>query len=233
MPKSKKNKVAKVSKINSFGLQLKQVKPLKEPQRQVFEAFYENHLLLHGYAGTGKTFIALYLALKEVLEYTKFHNVIIVRSAVQGRDQGFMPGTEQEKMSYFEAPYHSIVNQLCERGDAYDILKNRGVVEFMSTSFIRGITLDNAIIIVDEVQNMTFEELDGIITRVGSNSKIVFCGDFRQTDLKKDKERSGLISFMKILDQMKGIEHVEFGQDDIVRSGFVKQYIIAKTDLGL
>jgi phosphate starvation-inducible protein PhoH len=230
---SKKNKVSKVSKVNSYGLTLRQIKPLREPQRQVFESFFENHLLLHGYAGTGKTFIALYLGLKEVLEYNKYHKVIIVRSAVQGRDQGFMPGNEQEKMGYFEAPYRDNTNDLCGRGDAYDILKNRGCIEFMSTSFLRGITLNNSIVLVDEVQNMTFEELDGITTRVGNNSKLVLCGDFRQTDLKKEKERSGLINYMKILDMMKGIEHVEFQKEDIVRSEFVKQYIIAKAELDL
>ena len=233
MPKSKKNKVSKVSKINSYGLALKQIKPKNDAQRQVFESFYENHLLLHGYAGTGKTYLSLYLALKEILEYPKFHKIIIVRSAVQTRDQGFMPGTAEEKMAHYERPYYDAVNDLCGRGDAYDILCNRGSIEFMSTSFIRGITLDHAIVIVDEVQNMTFEEIDSVVTRIGEGTKLVICGDFRQSDLKKVTERSGLINFMKVIDQMKGIEHVEFHKDDIVRSAFVKQYIIAKTDLNL
>ena len=230
----KKNKVSKVSKINSCGMYLRPIKPLTEAQRQVFETFYENHLLLHGYAGTGKTFIALYLALKEILEYDKYRKVVIVRSAVQTRDQGFMPGTEKEKMAYYERPYHDIVNDLCGRGDAYDVLKMHGRVEFMSTSFIRGITLDNTLFIVDEVQNMTFEEIDSVVTRLGKNSKLVICGDYRQTDLKKLKERSGIHDFLKIMDEMgEGVERVEFQQEDIVRSGFVKRYIIAKTELGL
>ena len=233
MPKSKKNKVSKVSKINSYGLALKQIKPKNDAQRQVFESFYENHLLLHGYAGTGKTYLSLYLALKEILEYPKFHKIIIVRSAVQTRDQGFMPGTAEEKMAHYERPYYDAVNDLCGRGDAYDILCNRGSIEFMSTSFIRGITLDHAIVIVDEVQNMTFQELDTIMTRIGKNSKIVFCGDFRQSDLRRDKEKSGLVDFMKVLDQVKGIEHIEFQIDDIVRSGITKSYIIARAEMGL
>jgi phosphate starvation-inducible protein PhoH len=233
MPKSKKNKVSKVSKINSYGLVLKQIKPKNDAQRQVFESFYENHLLLHGYAGTGKTYLSLYLALKEILEYPKFHKIIIVRSAVQTRDQGFMPGTAEEKMAHYERPYYDAVNDLCGRGDAYDILCNRGSIEFMSTSFIRGITLDHAIVIVDEVQNMTFQELDTIMTRIGKNSKIVFCGDFRQSDLRRDKEKSGLVDFMKVLDQVKGIEHIEFQITDIVRSGLVRDYIVARTELNM
>lgn len=229
----KKSKVAKVSKLNNYGLALRQINPLTGAQTQVFETFFENHLLLHGMSGTGKTFISLYLALKEILEYTKFRKIVIVRSAVQTRDQGFMPGTLDEKMSYYETPYRDIVNDLCGRGDAYDILKNRGCIEFMSTSFIRGITIDHAIVIVDEVQNMTFQELDSVVTRLGKDSKLVLCGDYRQSDLKKDKERTGLHDFIRVIDTMTGIEHVEFLQQDIVRSGFVKQYIIQKTELGL
>lgn len=229
----KKNKVAKVSKINSFGLTLRQIKPKTFAQQQVFESFYENHLLLHGVAGTGKTFLSIYLALKEILEYQKYRKIIIIRSAVQTRDQGFMPGNHDEKMSYYEQPYRDIVNDLCGRGDAYDILKNRGSIEFMSTSFIRGITIENAIVLVDEIQNMTFGEIDSVCTRVGEGTKIAFCGDFRQSDLKKSSERSGITDFMKVIDKMSGIEHIEFQIVDIVRSGFVKQYIINKTELGL
>lgn len=230
---SKKNKVSKVSKVNNYGLSVNQIKPKTEAQRQVFESFYENHLLLHGIAGTGKTYITLFLALKEILEYDKFRKIVIVRSAVQTRDQGFMPGNLDEKMSYYETPYRDIVNSLCGRGDAYDILKNRGSIEFMSTSFIRGLTIDRSIILVDEVQNMTFGEIDSVVTRLGEDAKLVVCGDFRQSDLKKEKERSGIMDFMRILDQTKNVEHIEFQVQDIVRSGFVKSYIMAKTDLGL
>ena len=229
----KKSKVAKVAKFNNYGLTLKPIKPMTYAQQEVFETFFENHLLLHGIAGTGKTFISLYLALKEILEYDKFRKIVIVRSAVQTRDQGFMPGNLDEKMSYYETPYRDIVNELCGRGDAYDILKNRGSIEFMSTSFIRGITIDDSIILVDEIQNMTFGEIDSVATRVGKSSKLVLCGDFRQSDLKKNTERSGIIDFMRIIDKMSGIAHVEFQVADIVRSGFVKDYIINKTELGL
>ncbi len=230
---SKKKIAAKVARFNKFGFELKQIKPLTFTQQQVFESFYENHLLLHGYAGTGKTYLSLYLAAREILEYNKYKKIVIIRSAVQGRDIGFMPGNEDEKMSNYEAPYREAINDLCERGDAYDIMKAKATIDFMCTSFLRGITLDDAIIVVDEVQNMTFQELDTIMTRIGKNSKIVFCGDFRQSDLRRDKEKSGLVDFMKILDQVKGIEHIEFQITDIVRSGLVRDYIVARTELNM
>lgn len=233
MPRvSRKARQIKTSK-SSHGLELREIFPKGEKQRQTFESFFENHLLLHGVAGTGKTFCALYLSLQEILDYSRYHRIVIVRSAVQTRDQGFMPGNVDEKMAYYEAPYREAVNFICQRGDAYDILKSKGIIEFMSTSFIRGITLDHSIVIVDEIQNMNFGELDSVITRVGADTKIVFAGDFIQSDLRTQKERQGLMDFIKILDQMKGIEHVEFRPEDIVRSGFVKQYILTKMELNL
>jgi phosphate starvation-inducible protein PhoH len=156
-----------------------------------------------------------------------------MRSVVPTRDIGFLPGNAKEKSKVYEGPYYAICNELFGRGDAYDILKNKNTIEFMTTSFIRGITLNNAIVIVDEVNNMTFHELDSIITRLGKNCRIMFCGDFRQSDLPKQAERNGLLDFMDILERMKSFTHVEFQQEDIVRSGLVKQYIIAKDKLGI
>jgi phosphate starvation-inducible PhoH-like protein len=144
-----------------------------------------------------------------------------------------MPGTLDEKLRVYEQPYREIVNNLLCRGDAYDILKSKNVIEFMSTSFIRGLTIDNAVVIVDEIQNLSFAELDSVITRVGEGTKIVFCGDFRQTDLKNAKEKSGIHDFMSILDKMKKFDHIEFLETDIVRSGLVRDYIVTKTEMGL
>ncbi len=144
-----------------------------------------------------------------------------------------MPGTLDEKLRVYEQPYREIVNNLLSRGDAYDILKSKNVIEFMSTSFIRGLTIDNAVVIVDEIQNLSFAELDSVITRVGEGTKIVFCGDFRQTDLKNAKEKSGIHDFMSILDKMKKFDHIEFLETDIVRSGLVRDYIVTKTEMGL
>lgn len=233
MSLEKKRKRSASRRNNNLGLSLKTINPKTYAQEQVFEAFFENHLLLHGFAGTGKTFLSLYLGLREVLEYETFRKVVIVRSAVQTRDLGFMPGDLNEKMSYYEIPYRDIVNELCGRGDAYDILKGRGVIEFMCTSFVRGLTIDQSVIVVDEIQNCTMGELDSVITRLGDNSKVVFCGDFRQSDLKTIGERSGITQFMSILKKLKGFEHIEFQINDIVRSPLIKQYIIEKSALGL
>lgn len=234
MPNKAKKKLRLVTNGNQHqqGVKLQTIRPITKAQQKVFDSFYKSHLLLHGIAGTGKTFVSLYLALHEVLENKGFKRIAIVRSCVPTREIGFMPGTLEEKLSVYEQPYKEIVNCLTQRNDGYDILKDAGVIEFMSTSYIRGLTLDNTIIIVDEIQNMTFGELDSVITRVGDYSKIVFCGDYRQTDLQTNRDKSGLSDFMHILKTVADVDYIEFLVDDIVRSGFVKKYIIAKMELG-
>lgn len=214
------------------GVKLQPITPMTKAQARVFESFYKSHLLLHGIAGTGKTFVSLYLALKEVIEHRAYKRIAIIRSCVPTREIGFMPGTLEEKLSVYEQPYKDIVNSLTNRTDGYDRLKEAGIVEFMSTSYIRGLTLDNTIVLVDEIQNMTFGELDSIITRIGDYSKIIFCGDYRQTDLVAARDKSGLQDFMKILHTVADVDYIEFLVDDIVRSGFVKKYIVAKMELG-
>jgi phosphate starvation-inducible protein PhoH len=217
---------------NTFksNFQIKHFSPLTENQRKTYEAFEDGqNLLLHGIAGTGKTFLSLYLSTREVLKSeSPYKKVIIVRSAVPTRDMGFLPGNNAEKAKVYEAPYMAIATELFGRGDAYDVLKNKNMVEFISTSYVRGITLSDCIIIVDEVQNMTYHEIDSIITRVGENCRIIFSGDFRQTDFTREQEKSGLRDFIKIIKSMESFEFIEFEIQDIVRSRMVKEYIIAK-----
>ena len=224
----------KGKKVQNQNFKMHQIHPLTEAQGETFDAYYEGYnLLLHGLAGTGKTFISLYLALREVLDGdTGRKNITIVRSVVPTRDMGFLPGSASEKSRIYEQPYSAICNELFSRGDAYEVLKRRGIIDFMTTSYIRGTTMNDSIIIVDECQNMTFHELDSTLTRIGHNSKILFCGDFRQTDLNKPYDRSGIKDFMSILEIMSSFDYVEFGEDDIVRSGLVKEYIIAKERSG-
>ena len=209
---------------------MKTIQPLTENQKGFFDAYDESQImLLHGIAGTGKTYIALYHALEEVLEKSSnFNKVVIVRSAVPSRDIGHLPGDEMEKTEVYTQPYVEICDDLFGRHDAYQRLTEQKVVQFMITSFVRGITLDNAIIIVDECQNMTDMELNSIITRVGERSKIIFAGDFRQTDLYKKTDNSGLKKFMRIADMMPSFKTFEFGIEDIVRSAIVKEYILAR-----
>ena len=208
------------------GLSLAEIEPLTKNQLEAFES--DKNLILHGIAGTGKTFISCYLAFDDMVKGV-YNNLVIIRSAVPTRDIGFLPGSEKEKASVYEEPYKEIALELFQRGDAYEILKTKGLVHFMTTSFVRGITLKDAVIMVDECQNMSFHELDSIITRVGTNCRVIFCGDFRQSDLKTN----GLESFMKILKNMGSFDFIDFEIKDIVRSEFVKDYIIAKTELGL
>lgn len=230
-PAPKKARQAVKHQHNAFCP--KTVKPLNLNQARAFRGWYEgNDLVLHGCAGTGKTFIAFALALQALTEHD-CQQVVIMRSAVPTRDIGFMPGNEHEKLRVYEGPYGKIVSDIYGRGDAYDILKQKGQVVFTSTSFIRGLTLDNSVVIVDESQSMTFHELDSIVTRAGENTRIIFCGDTRQSDLVRVTDRQGFVNFMKVLDHTKDYEHVEFTSQDIVRSDKVKRYIMAKEALEL
>lgn len=210
---------------------MKQIKPMTANQEKLQTEYLEGQNLVNiGSAGTGKTYFSLALALKTVLEEKScFNRIIIIRSAVQSRDQGFMPGSLTEKMAYYETPYMDIVNDLFGRGDAYSILKQKNTIQFMSTSFMRGLTFDNAIILLDEFQNNSYEEIRTVITRVGENSKIIFCGDTRQDDLRNGKnrlDRSGLENFLTVAKEMNRFSIIKFTTSDIVRSGLVKEFII-------
>ena len=211
---------------------LKTFDPLTDNQKKFFDAYKRGDyfIALHGVAGTGKTFCAMYRALEEVLDKgNPFKKIIVVRSAVQSREIGHLPGDVSEKMEIYQQPYRQICETLFGRKDAWDRLEEQGYIEFISTSFIRGMSFDDAIIIVDEMQNMTFEEIDTVMTRVGYRSKIIWCGDYRQTDLNKKKnDVSGILKFFDIAYHMKAFTKIEFDVDDIVRSSLVKDYIVAK-----
>jgi phosphate starvation-inducible PhoH-like protein len=211
---------------------LKTFQPLTNNQKLFFESYKQGDyfIALHGVAGTGKTFIALYKAIEEVLDRDNtFTKIIVVRSAVQSREIGHLPGDVGEKMEIYEQPYRQICHQLFDKKDAWDRLEEQGHVQFISTSFIRGMSFDDAIIIVDEMQNMTFEEIDTVMTRVGYRSKIIWCGDYRQTDLNKKKnDVTGILKFFDIAMHMSAFTRIEFTPDDIVRSSLVKDYILAK-----
>ncbi len=216
------------------------IEPLTDNQKKLFDSYADQkHLVAYGCAGTGKTFITLYNALKEVLnERSPYEKVYIVRSLVATREIGFLPGTYDDKSDIYQIPYKNMVKYMFQMpSDAefemlYGNLKSQETIKFWSTSFLRGTTLDNSIIIVDEFQNCTSHELDSIITRIGENSKIMFCGDATQSDLVKTNDRNGIIDFMSILRKMPSFDIIEFGVDDIVRSGLVKEYIIAKMEAG-
>ena len=196
--------------------------------------------MLHGAAGTGKTFISLYLALQECLDpSSKYEKVYMIRSLVPTREIGFLPGDHEDKSNLYQIPYKNMVKYMFEMPDdnsfeaLYSNLRAQETISFWSTSFIRGTTFDNSIILVDEFSNLNFHELDSIITRVGTDCKIIFCGDYFQSDLVKSNEREGLLDFLRILKQMPSFTCVEFGIDDIVRSGLVKEYLVSKIQLGM
>ena len=217
------------------------IKPITDNQKVIFSTWKKGlNQFLFGAAGTGKTFISLYLALQEIMDLKKpADKVILVRSLIPTREIGFLPGDEEDKAALYQVPYRNMVQFMFQMPNEqsfnglYDKLKSQGSLYFLSTSFLRGLTFDNSIIIVDECQNLNFHELDTIITRVGQDSKIVFCGDFGQTDLVKNNEKNGLHDFMRILEEMKEFNCTEFTIGDIVRSGFVRSYLINKTKMGI
>ena len=234
MASNKKNK-----EINHTNLVT--IKPITDNQKLVFESWKKGkNQFLFGAAGTGKTFISLYLALKDVMDLKKpYDKVVLVRSLIPTREIGFLPGDEEDKAALYQVPYQNMVQFMFEApneqafNSLYERLKGQGTLFFLSTSFLRGLTFDNTIIIVDECQNLNFHELDTIITRVGQDSKIVFCGDFDQTDLVHNNEKNGLHNFLRILEEMEEFNCLEFSIGDIVRSGFVRSYLINKIKLGI
>ena len=217
------------------------IEPITDNQKKLFDSYADGkHLVAYGTAGTGKTFISLYNALADVLdETTPYERIYLVRSLVSTREIGFLPGDHEDKADIYQIPYKNMVKYMFQMPtDAdfemlYGNLKAQETIKFWSTSFIRGTTLDNAIVIVDEFQNLNFHELDSIITRIGENSRIIFCGDASQSDLVKTNDRNGIHDFLNILRKMPSFDIIEYGIDDIVRSGLVKEYIISKLEVGL
>jgi predicted ribonuclease YlaK len=240
VPFGMSNRVMKRKKPISLDY-IRPIDPLTDNQERLFEEYESGkNIVAYGAAGTGKTFITLYNALQDVLnERSPYEKIYIVRSLVATREIGFLPGDHEDKSSLYQIPYKNMVKYMFEMPTDSDFemlygnLKNQETISFWSTSFIRGTTLDNCIIIVDEFQNLNFHELDSIITRVGENTKIMFCGDATQSDLVKTNEKNGIIDFMRILQQMPSMAIIEFGLEDIVRSGLCKEYLVAKAELGM
>jgi phosphate starvation-inducible PhoH-like protein len=234
---NERNELIKFPSIPQLHMQLKDIGPITDNQVRTFHAYDKgDNIFLHGCAGTGKTFISMYLALKEIQEkHSRRRKLVIIRTAQASKDIGFLPGTEKQKLEVYEAAYRAICAELFHRDDAYDILKQKGIIEFHSTSFLRGTTIDDAVILVDEAQNQRYVELRTVLTRTGDHSRVVLCGDTKQDDLTSErfKESSGLRDMMRVFGYMGCMSTVEFGIDDIVRSGFVRDFIIAENQLGL
>ena len=239
MATKQRTKIKKRQPINTD--RMVKVEPLTENQKKIFEAWDKGkHLFIYGAAGTGKTFCALYKGLYDCLKATpSYDQVYLVRSLVATREIGFLPGDHEDKSSLYQIPYKNMVKYMFEAASdtdfemLYGALKAQETVKFWSTSFLRGVTLDNSVVIIDEMQNLNFHELDSIITRVGENTRIVFCGDAMQSDLQRDKEKNGIHDFMRILEMMPDdFAMIEMGVDDICRSGLVRNYLIAKHAAG-
>jgi len=226
----KKNKKQGTANNN---LTIKRFAPLTDTQARIYESFQnsDQNIFLHGFAGTGKSFISLYNMMKILLETDQYKKLVIVRSAIPSRLQGFLPGTAAEKAKVYELAYQNIFTELFDRSDAYTYLKNMKKVEFETTSYLRGTTYNDSLIFFDEAQNTLLNESKTVLTRVGQNSRIVISGDFTQSDIYKDEEKRDILYVMKILKKMKSVDFFEFKKEDIVRSGFVKQFLLAEDEV--
>lgn len=235
--KGHEKQLMKFPTMGQLHLNLRDIGPITDNQITTFRAYDKgDNLFLHGCAGTGKTFISMYLALKEIENgRSRRHKLVIIRTAQSSKDIGFLPGDEKRKLEVYEAPYKAICAELYNRADAYEILKQKGIIEFHSTSFLRGTTIDDAVILIDECQNQRYVELRTVLTRTGDRSRVVLCGDTKQDDLTSEryKESSGLSDMMRVFERMGHMTAVQFEIDDIVRSGFVRDFIIAENELGL
>lgn len=212
---------------------IRNIRPLNPAQEDMFHAFFNGYnICAYGSAGSGKSFIALYLALNEIFTYQKYKKIKIVRSAVPTRDLGFMPGDLSEKLSLYESPYRDIVSSLVGKSSTYDDMKQAGIIEFVPTSFLRGLTWDDCIVIIDESQSMSFHEISSTITRIGNNSRLFILGDLAQNDLiYKKNDVSGFDHALKVIEKMSEFSMVRFTHHDIVRSSFVKSWIMASEDV--
>ena len=231
---TKKRTAAEEAQKQHFSI--RNIEPLTENQGKAFDAYDEGmHLVLSGSAGTGKTFLAMSMALRELIKSnnSNYKKLIIIRSAVPSRDLGFVPGTLEEKSKIYQDPYMNIANELIGRGDAWHFLVNKEIIEFQTTSFLRGLTFTDCIIIFDEFQSATFHEIDTVLTRIGENCRFILCGDFCQNDLSIKREKSGFEDAIRILRQIEHVQEIKFTVEDVVRSGFVKQYLIEKERQGL
>lgn len=227
---TKRNKKQKVSSLN---FELQNIVAKTDNQQKVFDLYDEGkNLFLYGSAGCGKSFLSLAIALKDMMDNGSYQKIIIFRSAVASRDLGFLPGTEKEKIAVYEAPYKSIVNELFGRDDAYSILVDKDIIQFESTSFLRGLTYNNSLMFIDEIENMSFQELSTIYTRVGQDTRIILAGDIKQCDLNLKREISGFSDILSISKEMPSFGFVEFTLEDCVRSGFAKEFLIAQEKLG-
>lgn len=215
-------------------IQLEDLTPKTANQERAFDAYDDGkNLLLIGCAGTGKTLISSYLGLTDVEDRTH-ERLVIFRSIVPSRDPGFLPGTLREKTAVYELPYVSIFSDLYGRDDAWTTMREKGKVEFMTTSFVRGITIKDSVILIDEVQNMRWSEISSVLTRVGEGCRVIIAGDHRsQSDLQREDERVGVRHLMRVAEEMSTFETIEFTSDDVLRSGFAKDFIQAKERLGL
>lgn len=203
-----------------------------EPQRMMIQSYLEGlNIVAYGSAGTGKTYVACYLALKDLLEKKK-QKIVIVRSAVPTRDLGHLPGTLEEKTQIYNLPYKEAINDLCGSGTAWEVLTKKKMVEFISTSYIRGITLNDCVVIIDEFQNCDSGEIESVLTRLGENSQVIICGDTRQCDLSRKREKTCFDWVLNVTRRMPSwFDNVEFRKEDIVRSGFCKALIMAIEDV--
>ena len=207
---------------------LKPIKPKTLGQKKYISAIEENIITFGiGPAGTGKTFLAIAMAAK-ALKNNSVSKIILTRPAVEaGENLGFLPGDLQEKIDPYLRPLYDSLYSILGY-DNFLKLKEKGIIEVAPLAYMRGRTLDDSFIILDEAQNATNEQMKMFLTRIGFESKAVITGDITQIDLGRRKN-SGLVSVSKILNNIKGINFNYFDSSDVVRHSIVMKIIEAYT----
>jgi phosphate starvation-inducible protein PhoH and related proteins len=217
---------------HKYPIILKKVDPRTANQEKIFDRFDEGkHLYIHGTAGTGKTYVACYLAMDAILNHGDFEELVIIRSAVPSRRQGFLPGNEEEKNEIFEVPYENLFTKLFDGDRPYQNLKSSNKVRFISTSYLRGITLENCVVLIEEVQNMNDGEIDTVMTRLGENCRAIICGDTAQNDLFYMHEDSCIDKLSKVVRKMPSFSVIEMKPEDICRNGLVREWLLSKASV--
>lgn len=224
--KGKQTKADSVKGVLVYSISGRPIKSRSENQQQLIEAYEKNDMVFAvGPAGTGKTYLSIALAVKALKEKA-IKKIILSRPAVEaGEKLGFLPGDMKDKIDPYLQPLYDALEDMIPAVKLQDMMEKH-IIQIAPLAFMRGRTLSDAVVILDEAQNTTSQQIRMFLTRMGMNTKMIITGDLTQIDLPRE-QRSGLKEALKILDGVEGIGVVKLGQKDIVRHKLVTRIVNA------